>query len=101
MCYLGDDTHIVVATNSSQIKVFEVATWDCQILRGHSDTVLSLDTYNKGQLLVTSSKVNKLIHSCIGKGWWDEGRNWKDLAVWWFNLSNLFLIDCSIVCIAT
>ncbi len=35
--FLGkDDTHIVVATNSSQLKVFELATNSCQILYGHT-----------------------------------------------------------------
>uniref|UniRef100_A0A8C1ZLA9 Transducin (beta)-like 3 n=1 Tax=Cyprinus carpio TaxID=7962 RepID=A0A8C1ZLA9_CYPCA len=37
--FLGkDDTHIVVATNSSQLKVFELATNSCQILYGHTDS---------------------------------------------------------------
>uniref|UniRef100_A0A8C2IP39 Transducin (beta)-like 3 n=1 Tax=Cyprinus carpio TaxID=7962 RepID=A0A8C2IP39_CYPCA len=37
--FLGkDDKHIVVATNSSQLKVFELATNSCQILYGHTDS---------------------------------------------------------------
>lgn len=35
--FLGkQDSHIVVATNSSQLKVFELATNSCQILYGHT-----------------------------------------------------------------
>lgn len=35
--FLGkDDSHILVATNSSQLKVFELATNSCQILYGHT-----------------------------------------------------------------
>lgn len=35
--FLGKgDTHIVVATNSSQLKVFELLTNSCQILYGHT-----------------------------------------------------------------
>lgn len=35
--FLGkDDSHIVVATNSSQLKVFELLTNNCQILYGHT-----------------------------------------------------------------
>ena len=35
--FLGKgDTHIVVATNSSQLKVFDLATSSCKILYGHT-----------------------------------------------------------------
>lgn len=35
--FLGKgDSHIVVATNSSQLKVFELLTNSCQILYGHT-----------------------------------------------------------------
>ncbi|CAB1342388.1 unnamed protein product [Coregonus sp. 'balchen'] len=55
--FLGKgDTHIVVATNSSQLKVFELATSSCQILYGHTDTVLSLDVFKKGSLFVSCAK---------------------------------------------
>lgn len=47
--FLGKgDSHIVVATNSCQLKVFELLTNSCQILYGHTDTVLSLDVFKKG-----------------------------------------------------
>lgn len=37
MKFLGaGDSHIVVATNSPQLKVFELSTSHCQILYGHS-----------------------------------------------------------------
>lgn len=37
MKFLGPaDSHIVVATNSPQLKVFELATLHCQILYGHT-----------------------------------------------------------------
>ncbi|KAL2101183.1 hypothetical protein ACEWY4_002944 [Coilia grayii] len=55
--FLGkEDTHIVVATNSSQLKVFELATSSCQILYGHTDTVLSLDVFRRGLLFVSCAK---------------------------------------------
>lgn len=35
--FLGkDDSHIVVATNSCQLKVFDLLTNSCQILYGHT-----------------------------------------------------------------
>uniref|UniRef100_A0A3Q3W174 U3 small nucleolar RNA-associated protein 13 C-terminal domain-containing protein n=1 Tax=Mola mola TaxID=94237 RepID=A0A3Q3W174_MOLML len=55
--FLGkDDSHIVVATNSSQLKVFDLLTNSCQILYGHTDTVFSLDVFKKGFLFASCAK---------------------------------------------
>ncbi|CAJ0915261.1 unnamed protein product [Ranitomeya imitator] len=55
--FLGpSDSHIVVATNSPQIKVFELETSNCQILYGHSETVLALDVFKKGLMFASSAK---------------------------------------------
>ncbi|XP_041063248.1 transducin beta-like protein 3 isoform X1 [Carcharodon carcharias] len=55
--FLGPtDTHIVVATNSPQLKVFELATLNCQILYGHTDTVLALDVFKQGTKFASCSK---------------------------------------------
>ncbi|XP_038618458.1 transducin beta-like protein 3 [Tachyglossus aculeatus] len=55
--FLGpDDSHIVVATNSPQLKVFELATSACQILYGHADTVLALEVFRKGRLFASCGK---------------------------------------------
>lgn len=55
--FLGKaDSHIVVATNSCQLKVFELQTNSCQILYGHTDTVLSLDIFRKGSLFASCAK---------------------------------------------
>ncbi|KAK2915927.1 hypothetical protein QQF64_024326 [Cirrhinus molitorella] len=59
--FLGkDDTHIVVATNSSQLKVFELATNSCQILYGHTDTILSVDVLRKGSMFASCAKDKSL-----------------------------------------
>uniref|UniRef100_A0AAR2J984 Transducin (beta)-like 3 n=1 Tax=Pygocentrus nattereri TaxID=42514 RepID=A0AAR2J984_PYGNA len=59
--FLGkEDTHIVVATNSSQLKVFELATSSCQILYGHTDTVLSLDVFRKLSMFASCAKDKSL-----------------------------------------
>ncbi|XP_051571584.1 transducin beta-like protein 3 [Myxocyprinus asiaticus] len=59
--FLGkDDTHIVVATNSSQLKVFELATNSCQILYGHTDTILSIDVLRKGFMFASCAKDKSL-----------------------------------------
>ncbi|XP_041634368.1 transducin beta-like protein 3 [Cheilinus undulatus] len=55
--FLGkDDSHIVVATNSCQLKVFELLTNSCQILYGHTDTILSLDVFRKDSLFASCAK---------------------------------------------
>ncbi|ELU12607.1 hypothetical protein CAPTEDRAFT_218920 [Capitella teleta] len=57
MKFFGEmHSHLVVATNSELIKVYEVSTWVCQILRGHSDTVMALDVSSDGHVLVSASK---------------------------------------------
>ncbi|KAJ8344989.1 hypothetical protein SKAU_G00291820 [Synaphobranchus kaupii] len=57
--FLGKgDSHIVVATNSPQLKVFELASRSCQILYGHTDTVLALDIFRKGSMFASCSKDN-------------------------------------------
>ena len=43
------------------IKVFELSTWDCEILYGHTDIVLSIDVYTSGNHFVSSGKVIYLI----------------------------------------
>ena len=61
--YLGaSDSHIAVATNSEFIKVFETETWGCQILRGHTNTVMCIDAYKPSLLLASGSKVCKYIY---------------------------------------
>ena len=62
-----DDTerYAVVATNSMYIKVFELSTWDCEILYGHTDIVLSLDVFTVGNIFVSSGKVGLIILHCV------------------------------------
>ena len=62
--FLDDsERYAVVATNSMYIKVFELATWDCEILYGHTDIVLSVDVFTVGNLFVSSGKVCYLLRN--------------------------------------
>lgn len=72
-----NDSHIAVATNSSDIKLYDNATMNCQILKGHEDIVLALDVCKSNRnLMVSSGKDNsvRLWHfngvqvRCIGVG---------------------------------
>ncbi|XP_003417726.1 transducin beta-like protein 3 isoform X1 [Loxodonta africana] len=55
--FLGpEDSHIVVASNSPCLKVFELQTLACQILPGHTDIILALDVFQKGWLFASCAK---------------------------------------------
>ncbi|XP_048188772.1 transducin beta-like protein 3 [Perognathus longimembris pacificus] len=55
--FLGPkDSHIIVASNSPCLKVFELQTLACQILHGHTDIVLALDVFRKGWLFASCAK---------------------------------------------
>lgn len=51
-----DDHHLAVATNSEQIRVFNVVNQDCDIIYGHSDIVICLERSKDGSVLVSGSK---------------------------------------------
>ncbi|XP_022093609.1 transducin beta-like protein 3 isoform X2 [Acanthaster planci] len=59
LCFMGEkDTHLAVASNSEQIRVFDLSSLSCQILPGHTDIVLALEVFKNGLMLVSSSKDN-------------------------------------------
>lgn len=74
-----DNSHLAVATNSADIKLYENSTMNCQLLKGHTDLVLALSTSEKNpNLLISSGKDNKIrlwllsevdyTMSCVGIG---------------------------------
>lgn len=57
--YFGNNSqYAVVATNSPHIKVFELETWDCEILYGHTDIVLCIDVIQKSDMFLSGGKVS-------------------------------------------
>ncbi|KOX68996.1 Transducin beta-like protein 3 [Melipona quadrifasciata] len=60
--YLGDNgSHMAIATNSNDIKLYNILTMDCELLRGHTDIVLSLSTTPvNAYLLISSGKDNSI-----------------------------------------
>ncbi|XP_046618902.1 transducin beta-like protein 3 [Neodiprion virginianus] len=60
--YFGTkDTHLAVATNSPDIKLYELTTMNCQLLCGHTDFILSLATTPANfNLLLSSAKDNSV-----------------------------------------
>lgn len=59
IAYLGrKESHIAVATNSCDIKVYKSENMACQLLQGHSDIVVALSTSPANHsVLVSGSKV--------------------------------------------
>lgn len=60
--YVGkNDSHLAIATNSSDIKLYEDSTMNCQLLKGHSDIVLAVSKSSANpELMVSSSKDNSI-----------------------------------------
>lgn len=60
--YLGDNgSHMAIATNSNDIKLYNILTMDCELLRGHTDIVLSLSiTPVNAYLFISSGKDNSI-----------------------------------------
>ncbi|KAH7951980.1 hypothetical protein HPB52_016325 [Rhipicephalus sanguineus] len=58
--FLGrEECFLAVATNSPLVRIFERETFNCKLLKGHTDTVVALDTFaSDPTLLATVSKDN-------------------------------------------
>lgn len=62
-CLLGkDESHMAVASNTSEIRLYNTKTLDCQLIRGHTESVLSVvsPTWDTS-LLASCSKDNSII----------------------------------------
>ncbi|XP_022240688.1 transducin beta-like protein 3 isoform X2 [Limulus polyphemus] len=57
----AEDTHLAVATNSSNIKVYKLDTFSCQLLKGHMDIVLALDVFPKDPYMMASSSKDNCV----------------------------------------
>ncbi|KAF9162975.1 U3 small nucleolar RNA-associated protein 13 [Actinomortierella ambigua] len=57
--YLGEEeSHLAVAANSEQIRVFNLKRFECDLVYGHTDIVICLDRNNDGTLLASGAKDN-------------------------------------------
>jgi U3 small nucleolar RNA-associated protein 13 len=50
------DPQLATATNSEQIRVYDMQTRDCTVLAGHKEIVFCLDAFVAGSMLVSGSK---------------------------------------------
>ena len=95
------DGHIVLATNSEQIRIVNIDTLATNVLSGHTGTVLSIDTNTEHGLLVTSSKDSTVriwkhegesyvhVFTCTGHTSAVSGVAWSHLP------ENIFLVSVS------
>ncbi|XP_075231380.1 transducin beta-like protein 3 [Lycorma delicatula] len=60
--FIGEkQSHMAVATNSPNIKLYRSSNMDCQLLKGHTDLVISLATTRSNtSLFVSGSKDNSI-----------------------------------------
>ena len=49
--------YVIVANNDEKVKLFDLNTWHCQMLKGHTDIVIGLDVSYDHSLIATCSKV--------------------------------------------
>ncbi|KAI8394307.1 WD40-repeat-containing domain protein [Radiomyces spectabilis] len=57
LVYVGaNETHLAAATNSEQLRVYNVETQDCDLVYGHKDMIICLARSTDGEVLVTGSK---------------------------------------------
>nr|XP_018915495.1 PREDICTED: transducin beta-like protein 3 [Bemisia tabaci] len=61
VAFIGNDSHIVVATNSPDVKVYNVETFHCQLMHGHTDTVLTVCATTANRNLFASSSKDKSV----------------------------------------
>ncbi|XP_031561382.1 transducin beta-like protein 3 isoform X2 [Actinia tenebrosa] len=102
MCFAGpDNKHLAVATNSNDIRIYEMDTLDCRILSGHSNIVLSLDVNTDGCKIVTGSKDNEVRiwnmdtanhYSCVAVG---KGHTHAVSTVAWSRTGDEFVVSGS------
>jgi U3 small nucleolar RNA-associated protein 13 len=64
----SEASHIVVATNSAQVRIFDMDTFACHVLDGHTATVLCVDVSPCGRYIATCGKDNRM---CL---WHTESR---------------------------
>ncbi|CAF4204049.1 unnamed protein product, partial [Adineta steineri] len=94
--------YVVVASNDEKVKIFNMNTWHCQMLKGHTDIVIGLDISYDHSLIATCSKddiiriwsydTDKSVFSCIAMA---EGHTGDVAAIAFAKNSNAFIVSGS------
>lgn len=57
IAYVGpQETHLAAATNSEQLRIYNIETQDCDLLYGHEDMILAIDRSRDGTVIATGAK---------------------------------------------
>lgn len=54
--FTPDTEHIVLVSNSEQVRIFDATDFSCEALSGHTDIVLAVDISHDGSLIVSCGK---------------------------------------------
>lgn len=59
LIYVGHyESHLAIATNTEQIRIYDINSFDWNIIYGHTDIIICLAKSNDGKLLISGSKDN-------------------------------------------
>ncbi|PIA19057.1 WD40 repeat-like protein [Coemansia reversa NRRL 1564] len=62
MAYVGHaHTHLAVATNTEQLRIYDTSNLNCELAYGHKDIILALNVHACGAIIATGSKDNTAI----------------------------------------
>jgi U3 small nucleolar RNA-associated protein 13 len=76
-----DESLLAMATNNEFLKIYNLNTWDCKLLKGHTDLIICISVYNDEEVsYVASSSKDSTIR------------------IWRIDNANLESIECVAVC---
>ncbi|KAJ3129560.1 U3 small nucleolar RNA-associated protein 13 [Nowakowskiella sp. JEL0407] len=79
--YAGpNEEYLVVATNSNHLRVYELSTMNCKLVRGHEDVIVTLDVSKCGNVVVTGSKDKSVCIYQLGGEDGDDEREFELVA---------------------
>lgn len=62
---VSENRKVALATNTSQVRIFELGTFSCELLNGHTNTVIAIDCSPCGKYLASCGKDNTMRLWCL------------------------------------
>ncbi|CAI4232177.1 unnamed protein product [Auanema sp. JU1783] len=55
-CLIGkDQSHLVVGSNTKELRLYNTTTWDCQLISGHTESILSVSCADWDKTIIASA----------------------------------------------